>query len=115
VLLAAEVLAVVGLAQPASLARLLARRPAPWLGTVFLAVTQPRIAAKQFLAAQASSSSGLRHGGFQITLGTASCPNRAVRRHRTGLRGDSHRRFHVHRCQHGIGITIPANAQNRSR
>lgn len=61
-LLAAEVLAVVGLAQPAPLARLLARRPACGLGTVFLAVAQARIAAEQFLAAQASSSSRFDHG-----------------------------------------------------
>jgi hypothetical protein len=64
VLLAAEVLAVVGLAQPAPLARLLARRTACGFGTVFLAVAQARIAAEQFLAAQAQASSSSRfdHG-----------------------------------------------------
>jgi hypothetical protein len=68
VLLAAEVLVVVGLAQPTSLARLLARRPACGFGTVFLAVAQARIAAEQFLAAQASTSSGFGHGisGIQV-------------------------------------------------
>jgi hypothetical protein len=46
VLLAAEVFGVVGLSQPTSLARLLARRPALGRGTVFLAVAQARIAGK---------------------------------------------------------------------
>jgi hypothetical protein len=31
------------------------------------------------------------------------------------LGGDSHRRFHSHRCRHGIVVTIPANNENRSR
>ena len=35
----------------------------------------------------------------------------AVGRRRVGLRGDSHRRFHPHRCRHGIVISIPANAE----
>jgi len=67
-LLAAEVLVVVGLSQPAPLARLLARNPARGFGTVFLAVAQARIAAEQFLATQASTSSGFGHGitGLQV-------------------------------------------------
>jgi len=42
---------------------LLARSPACGFGTVFLAVAQARIAAEQFLATQASTSSGFDHGG----------------------------------------------------
>ncbi len=38
-----------------------------------------------------------------------------VGRRRASLRGDSHRRFHPHRCRHGIVISIPATAENRSR
>jgi len=46
VLFAAEVLVVFRLSQPASLARMLACRPALGLGTVFLAMAQARIAGK---------------------------------------------------------------------
>jgi hypothetical protein len=76
VLLAAEILVVVGLAQPPTLARLLARSPAGGFGTVLLAVAQARIAAEQFLATQASTSSGFNHGitGLQVHSGTTSCP-----------------------------------------
>ncbi len=38
-------------------------------------------------------------------------PNHAIRRRRPGLRADSRRRFHQHRCRHGIVISIPANAE----
>jgi hypothetical protein len=62
VLFAAEVFDVVGFSQPASLARLLARRPALGLGTVFLTLVQAGVATKQFLATQASTASGLDHG-----------------------------------------------------
>jgi len=62
VLFAAEVLVVFRFSQPASLARLLARRPALGLGTVLLPVAQARVSAKQLLATQASTSSGLDHG-----------------------------------------------------
>jgi hypothetical protein len=62
VLLAAEVFDVVGFSQPASLARLLARRPALGLRTVFLPLAQAGVAAKQILATQASTASGLDHG-----------------------------------------------------
>ena len=41
--------------------------------------------------------------------------NCAVGRRRVSLCGDSHRRFHPHRCRHGIVISIPADAKNRSR
>jgi hypothetical protein len=118
VLLAAEVLVVVGLAQPAPLARLLARSPACGFGTVFLAVAQARIAAEQLLATQASTSSGFDHGitGLQVAMEDPNnAENCAVGRHCGSLRGDSHRHFHPHRCQHGIVISISANAENRSR
>ncbi|MDE2380369.1 hypothetical protein [Bradyrhizobium sp.] len=61
-LLAAKVFDVVGFSQPASLTRALARRPALRLRTVFLPVPQARVAGKQLLATQASTSSGLDHG-----------------------------------------------------
>jgi hypothetical protein len=85
VLLAAEVFVVVGLAQPASLARLLARRPACRFGAVFLAVAQARIATEQLPAAQASSSSRFGHGitelqvqwRTRIMTGTASSADAA--------------------------------------
>jgi hypothetical protein len=41
--------------------------------------------------------------------------NCAVSRRRVSLRGDSHRHFHPHRCQHGIVISIPAKVEKRSR
>jgi len=72
-LLAAEVLLVFGLSQPSPLARSLARRSTLGLGTVFLPVAQAGIAAKQLLATQASTSSGLHHGASG-PLGTESCP-----------------------------------------
>ncbi len=109
---------VVGLAQPAPLARLLARSPACGFGTVFLAVAQARIAAEQLLATQASTSSGFDHGitGLQVPMEDPNdAENCAVGRRCVCLRGDSHRHFHPHRCQHGIVISIPAKVEKRSR
>jgi hypothetical protein len=60
-LLAAEVLVVFGFSQPSPLARLLARRPTPGFGTVFLSAANSRVAAKQLLATQTSTSSGFDH------------------------------------------------------
>jgi len=79
VLLAAEVPLVFRLSQPTSLARLLARNPACGFGTVFLAVAQARIAPKQLLATQASTSSRFYHGarGFQVQMGDRIMPKSA--------------------------------------
>jgi hypothetical protein len=65
---------VLGLPQPALLARLLASHPARGLGTVFLPVAQAGVAAKQLLATQASTSSGFDHGAFGSNWG----PNHAT-------------------------------------
>jgi hypothetical protein len=58
--------------------------------------------------------SGLYPGSITVS-GVLSAKKRPVIRRRVNLRGDSHRRFHPHRCRHGIVITIPANGQKRSR
>jgi hypothetical protein len=81
-------------------------------------VAQARIAAEQLLATQASTSSGFDHGitGLQVPMEDPNdAENCAVGRGCVSLRGDSHRHFHPHRCQHGIVISIPATAENRSR
>jgi hypothetical protein len=113
-LLAAEVLVVFGLSQPSPLARLLARRPTYGLGAVFLPAANSRVAAKQLLATQASTSSGLGHGA-RVLLDPNHAQKCSLTRRRESLCGDSHRRFHDHRCRHGIVITIPADAEIRSR
>jgi hypothetical protein len=41
--------------------------------------------------------------------------NCTVGRRCVSLRGDSHRHFHPHRCQHGIVISIPDKVKKRSR
>jgi hypothetical protein len=61
VLLTAKIFVVLRLAQPAPLARLLARCPTFGLGTVFLSGAGAWIAAKELLATQASTSSGFDH------------------------------------------------------
>jgi hypothetical protein len=61
VLLTAKVFVILRLAQPAPLARLLARRPTFGLGTVSLSGAGAWIAAKELLATQTSTSSGFDH------------------------------------------------------
>ena len=114
-LFAAEVFLVLGFSQPSPLARLLARRATLGLGTIFLPAAHARVAAKQLLATQASTSSGFDHGASGPMGDRNHAHKSAVCRGRETLRGDSHRRFHDHRCRHGIVNGNTADSQKRSR
>jgi hypothetical protein len=53
--------------------------------------------------------------GFGSNGGPNDAQNCAASRRCPSLRGDSHRRYHRHRCRHGIVIAVPANDEKRSR
>ena len=104
-LLAAEVLLVFGLAQPKTLARLLARRPAGRLRAIPPPAAGARCAGEELPAAQASTSSGLDH-----TLWDLPDPDHdqkcRLARGRMRLRGESHRHNHANRCRYSIVVSI---------